>query len=133
MAQREEFLPDHAIIALIAGCFAAGFLAYLFLSPYLSSTDIAVSGPVFSREEGTVSLTIANEEQEPQACSVTVVLSSGGVERSHRSVDAGIIAQQENRTVLLEADLPEGKIDYDLQVYCVPASSLARSDASRKP
>ncbi len=133
MRRREGLLPDHAIIALIAGCFAVGFLAYLFLSPYLSSTDVAVSGPVFSREEGTVSLAIANEEQEPQACSVTVVLSSGGVERSHRSVDVGILSQQENRTVTVEADLPEGRIDYDLQVYCVPASSLARSDASRQP
>lgn len=126
VAARKSVLPDdRVILAVMAGGVILGFLLYLLflkIAPLVAAPAIGVEDVQFLADEGEIHFTILNQEETPNACQAVVLLFSDGTQILHKAVDAGILESGSSRVVSLEADIPAGKFDYDIQVSCTPAA-----------
>lgn len=112
---------DKMIAALMVAGFIAGFLLYLLfigVAPPEASTAVSIEYVQFFREQGEISFILSSQEDASTFCRATVALSSGGTQVFEQSVDAGILEPHSNRTVSIEAAIPQGKFDYDIKVSC---------------
>lgn len=126
IASRKSVLPDdRVILAVMAGGVILGFVLYLLflkIAPLVTTPAIGVEDVRFLTGEGEIHFTILNKEEAPNACQAVVLLFSNGEQVLHKAVDAGILEPGSSRVVSLEADIPAGKFDYDIQVSCTPAA-----------
>ncbi len=112
---------DRAIVALMLAGFVLGFMVYLFFGRAAwpdASRAVSIGDVQFLREQGEMRFLLSSHEGISNTCRVEVTLSSGGKQAFSSSVEAGILPPYENRTIILQADIPEGRFDYDIEAKC---------------